>query len=155
MSDDATRTEQSILYYTLGVLVLFMTCLFIASKSYAVDVPECIEYDSSYAESGIKQLDEEGLLYQVFINAQMWAFDPGEMYFPVGSEVDFYLTSRDVVHGFHIVDYDVNLMAVPGAVNKTTVIFDKPGVYHLVCHEYCGTGHQNMAAEIIVNYPTK
>jgi len=49
----------------------------------------------------------------------------------------------------------VNMMAVYGGVNKTTVKFDKPGVYPIVCHEYCGSGHQHMKADVIVNYPTK
>jgi cytochrome c oxidase subunit 2 len=44
------------------------------------------------------------------------------------------------------------MMAVYGAVNKSTAKFDKPGVYKITCHEYCGAGHQNMQAEIIVNY---
>jgi cytochrome c oxidase subunit II len=26
-------------------------------------------------------------------------------------------------------------------------------VYKIICHEYCGVGHQNMQAEVIVNYP--
>ena len=41
-------------------------------------------------------------------------------------------------------------MAVPGAINLQRVKFDKPGKYNIVCHEYCGVGHQNMQAEIIV-----
>ena len=77
-----------------------------------------------------------------------------EIFIPVGSEVDFYLTSRDVVHGFNIAPKNVNMMAVYGAINKTTVKFDKPGVYDIVCHEYCGIGHQTMRAQVIVNYPT-
>ena len=50
-------------------------------------------------------------------------------------------------------DKNINMMAVFGAINKTTVTFDKPGVYDIVCHEYCGVGHQNMRAQVIVNYP--
>ena len=44
-------------------------------------------------------------------------------------------------------------MAIYGNLNKTTVRFDKPGVYNIICHEYCGIGHQNMRAQVIVNYP--
>ena len=76
------------------------------------------------------------------------------IYIPVGSEVDFYLSSKDVVHGFNIAEKNINMMAIYGNINKTTVTFDEPGVYEIVCHEYCGVGHQNMKAQVIVNYPT-
>ena len=46
-----------------------------------------------------------------------------------------------------------SMMAVYGNINKSTVKFDKPGVYKITCHEYCGVGHQNMQAEVIVNDP--
>jgi cytochrome c oxidase subunit 2 len=83
----------------------------------------------------------------------MWQFQPSEIYIPKGSEVDFFLTSKDVVHGFNIAEKNVNMMAVYGNINKTTVKFDKPGVYYITCHEYCGVGHQNMQAQVIVNDP--
>jgi len=57
-----------------------------------------------------------------------------------------------VVHGFHIERKAVNLMAVPGAVNKVTVKFTDAGVYRIVCHEYCGVGHQNMMGLVNVAY---
>jgi cytochrome c oxidase subunit 2 len=41
-------------------------------------------------------------------------------------------------------------MAVPGVVNFARVKFDKPRVYQLLCHEFCGTGHDQMAAELHV-----
>jgi len=85
--------------------------------------------------------------------ARMWSFDPAQIYIPAGSEVDFYVTSLDVVHGFYIAKKDVNMMAEYGDITKTTVRFEDPGVYPIVCHEYCGVGHQAMEAEVIVNYP--
>ena len=83
----------------------------------------------------------------------MWQFEPAEINVTTGSEVDFYLTSKDVVHGFNIAPKNVNMMAVYGAINKTTVKFNEPGVYDIVCHEYCGVGHQNMRAQVIVKNP--
>jgi cytochrome c oxidase subunit 2 len=91
--------------------------------------------------------------YQVYSVASMWQFQPSEIYIPKGSEVDFFLTSKDVVHGFNIAEKNVNMMAVYGNINKTTVKFDKPGIYYITCHEYCGVGHQNMQAQVIVNDP--
>jgi cytochrome c oxidase subunit 2 len=41
-------------------------------------------------------------------------------------------------------------MAIPGAVNKMEVVFNKPGTYRFICNEYCGMGHPAMYGEIIV-----
>ncbi|MET0392907.1 MAG: hypothetical protein ABW019_07185 [Chitinophagaceae bacterium] len=145
------KSEKKALAVTMAVIALFVFSLLYARNKYKSDVPECLPYDKAYTEAKINRLDST--TYQVFSVASMWQFEPAEIYLPVGSEVDFYLTSKDVVHGFNISDKNVNMMAVYGAINKTTVKFDKPGVYNIVCHEYCGVGHQNMRAQVIVNYP--
>ncbi len=145
------KYELRILTLTGLVLLFFLVAVLHAVNEYATDLPECIPYNESFTKPGIKKLDDS--LYQVFINAQMWSFEPSEMYFPVGSEVDFYLSSKDVVHGFHIAEKGINMMAVPGGINKTTTKFTEPGIYNIVCHEYCGSGHQHMMAEIIINFP--
>jgi len=145
------KSEKRVVGITLLVIGLFVFSLLYAKGKYKSDVPECLPYDKAYSEPKINKLDEK--TYQVFSVASMWQFQPAEIYIPVGSEVDFYLTSKDVTHGFNISEKNVNMMAVYGAINKTTVKFDKPGVYNIVCHEYCGIGHQNMRAQVIVNYP--
>jgi len=145
------QSEKKVVFITLGLIGLFVFSLLYAKGKYKTDVPECLPYDKAYSEPKINKLDEK--TYQVFSVASMWQFQPSEIYIPVGSEVDFYLTSKDVVHGFNIAQKNVNMMAVYGAINKTTVKFEKPGVYDIICHEYCGIGHQNMRAQVIVNYP--
>ena len=145
------QSEKRVIGITLAIIGLFVFSLLYAKGKYKTDVPECLPYDKAYTEPKVNQLDER--TYQVFSVASMWQFQPAEIYIPVGSEVDFYLTSKDVVHGFNISEKNVNMMAVYGAINKTTVKFDEPGVYNIVCHEYCGIGHQNMRAQVIVNHP--
>jgi cytochrome c oxidase subunit 2 len=145
------KSEKKVIGITLALIGLFVFSLLYAKDKYKTDVPECLPYDKAYTEPKVNKLDEK--TYQVFSVASMWQFQPSEIYVPVGSEVDFFLTSKDVVHGFNISDKNINMMAVYGAINKTTVKFDKPGVYDIVCHEYCGVGHQNMRAQVIVNHP--
>jgi cytochrome c oxidase subunit 2 len=145
------KSEKNVIIITLTVIGLFIFSLLYAKNKYKTNVPECLPYDKAYSEAKINMLDSN--TYQVFSVASMWQFQPSKIYIPAGSEVDFYLTSKDVVHGFNIAQKNINMMAVYGAINKTTVKFDKPGVYDIVCHEYCGIGHQNMRAQVIVNYP--
>ena len=145
------KAEKRVIGISLALMGLFVFSLLYAKGKYKSDVPECLPYDKAYTEPKVIKLDEN--TYQVFSVASMWQFQPSEIFIPVGSEVDFYLTSKDVVHGFNISEKNVNMMAVYGAINKTTVKFDKPGVYDIICHEYCGVGHQNMRAQVIVNNP--
>ncbi len=147
------RSERNVIIISLALSGLFVFSILYAKGKYQSDLPECLPFDKAYLEPKVEKLDEK--TYRVFSVASMWQFQPSQIYIPVGSEVDFFLTSKDVVHGFNIAEKNVNMMAVYGGLNKTTVRFDKPGVYKIVCHEYCGVGHQNMQAEVIVNYPEK
>jgi cytochrome c oxidase subunit II len=146
------KSEKKVIIITGVLLSLFIFSILYA-RTKNNDLPECLPYDKAYLEPKVTQLDDK--TYQVYAVAQMWQFLPGKIYIPVGSEVDFFITSKDVVHGFNIAEKNVNLMAVYGNINKTTVKFDKPGVYKITCHEYCGVGHQAMQGEVIVNYPSK
>jgi len=146
------KHEVRTLFYTGLVLVTFLTALLFSLRVKNIDLPDCVPYSEIYTQPKVVQLDDS--TYQVFAIAQMWNFEPSEIFIPVGAEVDFYLTTKDVVHGFHISEKNVNMMAVYGGINKKTVKFDRPGIYPIICHEYCGSGHQHMRAEVIVNYPT-
>lgn len=146
------KAEKHVIMITGILLGVFVFSILYAQAKYKTDVPECLPFDKAYTQPKVNKIDDK--TYQVFAVAQMWSFEPSEIYIPVGSEVDFYLSSKDVVHGFNISEKNVNMMAIYGNINKTTVKFDEPGVYEIVCHEYCGVGHQNMKAQVIVNYPT-
>lgn len=131
-----------------ALLSIFFFAVLYSSFSRNIDMPTCIPFNKTFEKSEIKKVDEH--LYEVYIVARMWSFDPEEIIVPPGSTVDFYLTSKDVVHGFHINEKGVNMMAVPGTINKITAKFEQPGVYRFVCNEFCGAGHQNMMGKIIV-----
>lgn len=146
------RAEKLILGISLGTLLIFIFSIMYLSKGKGVEVPECIPAQQPFDQGELVELDED--TYQLKCVAKMWSFDPGTVRVPAGSEVDIYLSAADVVHGFWITHKNVNLMAVPGAVNNTTVEFDEPGTYDIICHEYCGSGHQQMRGKIIVEEPS-
>ena len=86
---------------------------------------------------------------QIFATAKMFSCLPAQIEVPVGTEVDLFLISKDVVHGFQISKRNINLMAVYGAPNFVQGIrFDKPGDYEIICNEYCGAAHQAMFGHI-------
>jgi cytochrome c oxidase subunit II len=110
--------------------------------------PQAIAVTAPFDQPGLKEIAPGK--YEAAMIAQVFMFTPMELDVPVGSEVTFVVTSRDVIHGFKIVGTSVNMMVVPGQISKMTVTFDKPGEYLLVCHEYCGGGHHAMSGKIIV-----
>lgn len=130
------------------LLMVFTFSLLYNAFSRKIDVQQCLPYNAAFQKPLVKKITDS--TYEVFIEARMWSFGPDEISIPVGSKVDLYLTSKDVVHGFEIEKKDINLMAVPGALSSTTIKFNESGLYRIVCHEYCGSGHQNMQGQFII-----
>jgi cytochrome c oxidase subunit II len=142
------KFERKVILWTAVVLISFLAALLYATNSRKADLPDCVPYSAAFKNPHLKQIDST--TYELFMVAKMWSFEPAEITIPEGSDVDIYLSSQDVVHGFLIEDKAVNMMAVPGAIGKQTVHFKKAGTYKILCHEYCGVGHQNMESQIIV-----
>lgn len=142
------RSERVVTGISVAVLALFFAAILVSVMGFGVDVPGCVtemkpfERDTLF-ETGTKR-------YELHVIARMWAYQMPPVEIPAGSVVDIYLTSGDVVHGFHIDRTNVNLMAVPGTVTFMRVRFPEPGEYPIVCHEYCGIGHQQMMGVIRV-----
>lgn len=86
----------------------------------------------------------------VKIEAQQWSFNPNSVTLTKGQTVDFELTSNDVHHGFNVPDFGVRGDIVPGQTSKVRVVFDKAGTYNFHCDYYCGSGHEGMSGQIIV-----
>lgn len=110
--------------------------------------PQSVYEDERFAQPGVEQTGEGE--YDVYVVAQRFAFIPGEVVVPANSEVTFYVTSIDVVHGFQVVGTNVNTMVIPGEISTITVEFDEPGEYGIICNEYCGEGHHDMESQLRV-----
>ena len=121
----------------------------ISVRSFGIGVPTCLTDVKPFTEA--KVIEQAPKRYEVHYVSQMWNFEPSDLAIEPGSTVDLYLSTKDVTHGMQIVGTNVNLLAVPGAVNYTRVTFDKAGDYLVVCNEYCGVAHHNMAAHIHVS----
>ncbi len=73
-----------------------------------------------------------------------------ELTVPVGKPVKLELTSRDVIHAFHIPAAKTMEDAVPGRITHMWFQFNEVGEYGAFCREYCGTAHAFMLATIKV-----
>lgn len=130
------------------LLVIFLGAIVYAGTAKNIEVPTCITDMEPFATDTLFQSGPD--VYELQMVSRMWAFQPSTVRLPVGSTVDLYLTSQDIIHGFKIERKNLNLMAVPGAINYMQVTFDEPGEYLFACHEFCGAAHHTMAGRFII-----
>jgi len=105
-----------------------------------------------FDDPGVVQESEDH--YVVYVVARQFQFVPGSgddpIRVPADARVTFRVTSADVVHGFSVVETNINTMVIPGQVSEVSARFDEPGTYGLVCHEYCGAAHHTMGGSVEV-----
>ena len=110
--------------------------------------PEKVETTEPFNNPGLEKIGENE--YNATIVSFVFGYNPNTITVPKGATVHFKITSKDVVHGFHIPGTPTNLMLTPGHITEYTQTFNKPGEYLFLCHEYCGIGHQAMFGKVIV-----
>ncbi len=154
------RYERLFIYAAVALLVVFMGAVAVSSFAFGIRVPTAYERVDPRtvatppspwglpAEERLRELSPGN--YEVYLLGQMWQFTPNTITVPAGSRVTFYVTSKDVQHGFKITNTNINIMALPGEVGVLTATFDEPGTYNFVCHEYCGALHHTMYGQIVV-----
>lgn len=112
----------------------------------------------------VLQKDNAALLNAKAININVtgqqwvWNFDYVDnglarsevLYLPVNKPVVFHVTSKDVIHGFWIVQMGVKVDANPGYTTEASVTPDKIGIYDLRCAELCGLYHAFMQTKVHV-----
>jgi cytochrome c oxidase subunit 2 len=90
----------------------------------------------------------------VNITSGQWWWETDTTEIPLGQQVEFRVTSDDVNHGLGIYDPDMRLVvqvqAMPTYTNKVVHTFDAPGTYQILCMEFCGIAHHDMAYEFDV-----
>jgi cytochrome c oxidase subunit II len=150
------RYERWWLTFGFAMLIGFLALIAFAAFVDDINPPTDTQQVDPTKVSQTPPFDKPGLRrradgsYEAYYVAKVFEFDPAQLAIPLGSKVTFYVTSADVVHGFFIPGTDINMMVIPGWVNEETHTFTRTGEYLLLCHEYCGIGHQNMFAKIEV-----
>jgi len=81
-----------------------------------------------------------------YVTARQWVFEPAEFVVRRGEKVTFIIVSSDVVHGFSIPGYGVNVVVNPGEYVKITFTADKAGTFEIRCSVYCGEPLLNSGA---------
>lgn len=148
--------EKNWIRLSIGLLVVFAVAVTVAGFALGIQVPtserrvdpRTVAEVGPWANPGLRELSPGK--YEAYVLAQTWQFLPREMTVPAGSEITFYITSKDVQHGFKLQDTNLNVQIVPGQVSKLTIRLDEPGEYTYICTEYCGLAHAAMFGKLIV-----
>lgn len=86
----------------------------------------------------------------VHVLASRFEFTPSTIRVKRGEPVVFAVESIDRLHGFKIPALGVRIQAIPDQETLVRVIPDKAGHMAIVCDVFCGEGHEDMDAELIV-----
>ena len=147
MSGVPKLERRIVIISTAFVLTLFGLAA-LALNLFHVGLPTCLADIKPFQKGEL--ITHSPTHYELHYVARMWKFEPEDVMVPAGSTVDIYVSTADVTHGLILLGTNLNLMVVPGVVNYARVHFDRPGVHQLLCHEFCGTGHDRMTARLRV-----
>jgi len=81
--------------------------------------------------------------------------NPPTLYVPLGEKVRYTITSNDVVHGFWIPAFMIQMQNLPGVTNHLEFIANKLGTYPGRCNILCGRNHAQMIFKVKVVTPTE
>jgi cytochrome c oxidase subunit 2 len=145
-------------FLAVGVLVLIscLGALLYATVGMGIHLPgisgrvdpSLVYKTAPFDHPGVRQVGPGH--YEAVVVAQTWAFNPPVIRVPAGATVDFTATTVDLIHGFEVEGTRLNMMLIPGQISRNSYRFTEPGQHLLICHEYCGLGHQTMSGKVIV-----
>ncbi len=96
---------------------------------------------SGKVENGIRVVEVKALRYK---------FEPDPIVVRSGEKVRLVVTSTDVAHGIAISSFNVKLSVPAGKTESVDFVADKKGSFPAYCSVYCGPGHGQMHASLIV-----
>jgi cytochrome c oxidase subunit 2 len=129
----------------LALVVFLFVVTVRAQNTVLADPPSPVTIDVT-AFMWSWQFDYEGSRAQV-------VGGPGvvpEMVVPVGVPIHIKLRSADVVHSFYVPRALFKRQAIPGTTNEFDMNFQRVGLYHGQCAQFCGVNHADMLFRVKV-----
>jgi cytochrome c oxidase subunit II len=111
------------------------------------------------AENSVQPAD--GMKIQIVGHQWWWEFKypdskvvtANDVYIPTGQDIQFQMTSADVIHDPWMPKLAGKTDAIPGHTTFVSFRTDKPGIYRGLCAEFCGTEHAVMRFRVIAVAP--
>jgi nitrous-oxide reductase len=103
-------------------------------------------------DAGVTRENGKVIAKVVAVRSTLW---PTEIEVNQGETVTVAITNieqtTDELHGFGLLDYNVNVVVDPGETKTFTFKDDRPGVFPYYCTNFCSALHQEMQGYLIVN----
>ena len=131
-------------------------------------------YFTAKDESAITKIDKnKPAAHKIHVNAIQWSWQftyddkgpnatvtgipsqPPVLVLPQGESVEFTLTASDVVHGFWIPAFMIQMQNLPGMENHLEFTANKLGTYPGRCNILCGRSHSQMLFTVKVVTPSE
>jgi cytochrome c oxidase subunit 2 len=146
-ADEAKPTQENRRLEIIWTVATALILLWVGVSTFTVLADE----DVTKPEGDVPTGDD----VEVHVEAYQWAWEFGyagtdvstakEIVIPADREVYFNITSRDVIHAFHVPALGLKQDAMPGQYNTIKTTPTNPGnTYQGYCAEYCGVSHSNM-----------
>jgi cytochrome c oxidase subunit 2 len=111
------------------------------------------------AENSVQPVD--AMKIQVVGHQWWWEFrypdsnvvTANDVYIPTGRDVQFQMTSVDVIHDPWVPKLAGKTDAIPGHTTFVSFRTDKPGIYRGLCAEFCGAQHAVMRFRVVAVAP--
>ncbi|MGA2547450.1 MAG: cytochrome c oxidase subunit II [Rectinemataceae bacterium] len=95
---------------------------------------------------------------EVTVHSRQWSWSfeypdgkrSPDLVVPAGRDVKLTITSDDVIHGFYLPGYRIQVDAVPGMKTYAWFKASRIGVFDILCTVYCGINHSGMLAKLHV-----
>jgi|SRR5262245_18945760 len=117
---------------TLTALVVFATCMTAGWRRFA----------TAAVPAGTEQV--------VHMTAKKFEYDPSEITVKKGVPVILEITALDRDHGFKIPELGIRADLKSGQVTRVRIVPDRTGTFKFRCDVFCGSGHEDMAGELVV-----
>ncbi|HEV2095743.1 MAG TPA: cupredoxin domain-containing protein, partial [Chthoniobacterales bacterium] len=82
-------------------------------------------------------------------------FVPDRIDAQVGDDLTIHVTNieqtRDMIHGFGLVENNINMVMDPGETKTMHIKLTKPGVFPFYCTNFCSALHQEMQGYLVVS----
>ena len=85
------------------------------------------------------------------LTAERFKFTPEIIHLKAGEPVVLEITSLDRKHGFAVPELSIDETVGAGKATRVRIVPAKAGKYDFHCSVFCGSGHEEMAGQIVVD----
>ncbi|AKU90246.1 cytochrome c oxidase subunit II [Vulgatibacter incomptus] len=110
----------------------------------------------------IRTPPKDAMIVYVTAKQWMWKFSYPEgkssiatLVVPARRKVKLIMTSRDVIHSFFVPAFRLKQDVLPGRYETLWFEAKEPGLYKILCAEYCGLNHSRMWGDVVVLDPER